>query len=93
MYTNDTDMTKFYTRFSKHMSLSNPHINVFFVKFLEGAVVDPRLKVIGVDGVRVIDASVFPTVPSGNINAPIVMVAEKGSDMVKEDWLKESHFK
>jgi len=49
------------------------------------SVVDARLRVHGVAGLRVIDASVFPTITSGNINAPTVMVAEKGAAMVLED--------
>jgi choline dehydrogenase len=46
------------------------------------AVVDPECRVIGVDGLRVVDASVFPTVPNGNINAPTIMLAEKASDRI-----------
>ncbi len=46
------------------------------------SVVDPDLRVIGVDGLRVIDSSVFPTIPNGNLNAPSIMVGEKGSDLV-----------
>jgi choline dehydrogenase len=49
------------------------------------SVVDARLRVHGVDGLRIIDASVFPTITSGNTNAPTVMVAEKGAAMVLED--------
>lgn len=49
------------------------------------AVVNNRLKVHGVDGLRVIDASIFPNITSGNINAPTMMVAEKGAEMVRED--------
>jgi choline dehydrogenase len=49
------------------------------------AVVDARLRVHGVEGLRVIDASVFPTITSGNTNAPTVMVAEKGAALVGED--------
>ena len=48
-----------------------------------GHVVDEKLKVRGIDGLRVIDASVMPSVPSGNTNAPVVAVAEKGADLVK----------
>ncbi|WP_323117981.1 GMC family oxidoreductase [Burkholderia alba] len=49
------------------------------------AVVDARLRVHGLDGVRVVDASVFPNITSGNINAPTMMVAEKGADLILED--------
>jgi choline dehydrogenase len=49
------------------------------------AVVDHRLKVHGLAGLRVIDASIFPTVTSGNTNAPAIMVGEKGADLVLED--------
>ena len=49
------------------------------------SVVDSRLNVHGTSGLRVIDASVFPTITSGNTNAPTVMVAEKGAAMVLED--------
>ena len=48
-----------------------------------GAVVDPELKVFGVDGLRVVDASVFPAVPRGNTNAPVIMTAEKAADLIK----------
>jgi choline dehydrogenase len=46
------------------------------------AVVDPELKVHGLFGLRVIDASVMPTVPSSNIHPATIMVAEKGSDLL-----------
>jgi choline dehydrogenase len=49
------------------------------------SVVDARLRVHGVAGLRVIDASIFPSVTSGNTNTPTTMVAEKASDLIKEE--------
>ncbi|XP_060603875.1 glucose dehydrogenase [FAD, quinone]-like [Ruditapes philippinarum] len=49
----------------------------------ETAVLDSKLRVKGIKGLRVVDASVFPTVTSGNINAPVIMVAEKAADMIR----------
>lgn len=46
------------------------------------SVVDPTLRVHGVPGLRIVDASIFPNVTSGNINAPVMMVAEKGAEMI-----------
>ena len=49
------------------------------------SVVDERLRVRGVGGLRVIDASVMPSVVSGNTNAAVIALAEKGADIVRED--------
>ncbi len=52
---------------------------------LSTSVVDKRLRVHGIDGLRVADASIFPTIPTGNTNAPAIMVGERASDLIRED--------
>mgnify|MGYP003969845237 FL=1 len=51
------------------------------------AVVDPELRVHGLSNIRVIDSSIFPTIPNGNLNAPTMMVAERGADLIKGNML------
>ena len=48
----------------------------------EGAVLNESLQVHGLDGLRVVDASVMPTITNGNLNAPTIMIAEKGADII-----------
>ncbi|MGY0216095.1 choline dehydrogenase [Endozoicomonadaceae bacterium StTr2] len=47
------------------------------------AVVDPHTRVRGLEGLRVVDSSIFPTIPNGNLNAPTIMVAERAADLIK----------
>ncbi|KOX67295.1 Glucose dehydrogenase [acceptor], partial [Melipona quadrifasciata] len=53
------------------------------------SVVDARLRVHGIERLRVIDASIMPNIVSANTNTPTMMIAEKGADLVKEDWRKK----
>jgi choline dehydrogenase len=49
------------------------------------AVVDERLRVFGIERLRVADASVMPTITSGNTNSPVIMIAEKAAGMIRQD--------
>ncbi|MDO7083671.1 choline dehydrogenase [Pseudocolwellia sp. AS88] len=49
----------------------------------EMAVVDPQTRVRGIEGLRVVDSSIFPTIPNGNLNAPTIMVAERAADIIR----------
>ncbi|XP_017476667.1 PREDICTED: glucose dehydrogenase [FAD, quinone]-like [Rhagoletis zephyria] len=54
-----------------------------------GACVDPRLRLYGVENLRVADASIMPDVPRGNTNAPTIMIGERGAEFIKQDWKED----
>lgn len=54
------------------------------------AVVDPQLRVYGIRGLRVIDASIMPKLVGANTNAPAIMIGEKGADLIKDFWIKQN---
>lgn len=75
-----------WAEFVRQTSMSGGHLTSTCKMGVDAmAVVDPRLRVHGIDGLRVIDASVMPTIPSGNTNASCMMIAEKGAEMILED--------
>lgn len=74
--------------FVRHFSTTSYHPGgtCSMGKDKKNSVVDARLKVHGIDGLRVIDASIIPRMLGGNINAPVIMIGEKGADMILQDW-------
>ncbi|KAJ9582132.1 hypothetical protein L9F63_003527 [Diploptera punctata] len=80
---------KYFECMMRHFSFTIYHISGTCKMGPKGdptAVVDPRLRVHGIKGLRVIDVSIFPKIMVGHTNGPVFMVAEKGADMIKQDW-------
>ena len=55
----------------------------------DGAVVDSQTCVRGLDALRVVDSSIFPTIPNGNLNSPTIMLAERAADIIKGKGMLE----
>ncbi|XP_019541412.3 glucose dehydrogenase [FAD, quinone] isoform X2 [Aedes albopictus] len=86
------DSDEYWECYSRHVTMTLYHPVGTAKMGPEGdlsAVVDSRLKVKKVKGIRVVDGSILPYIVSGNTNAPIMMIAEKASDMIKEDWAEQ----
>ena len=54
------------------------------------AVVDSETRVHGIDALRVVDSSIFPTIPNGNLNSPTIMLAERAADIIKGKGMLEA---
>jgi choline dehydrogenase-like flavoprotein len=79
---NDTELESFVRR----LAYANLHpVGTCRMGSDENAVLDPRLRVKGLDGIRIADASIMPVIIAGNTNAPTIMIAEKASDMILAD--------
>ncbi|XP_070535706.1 alcohol dehydrogenase [acceptor]-like [Ptychodera flava] len=84
----EVDSDQYWEHVVRHLTLTIWHVCgtcKMGAKDDRKAVVDPSLRVRGLDNVRVVDASVMPHITSGNINAPVIMIGEKGADLIKQD--------
>jgi choline dehydrogenase len=54
------------------------------------AVVDSETRVHGIEGLRIVDSSIFPTIPNGNLNGPTIMLAERAADIIKGEGMLEA---
>ncbi|XP_039446508.1 glucose dehydrogenase [FAD, quinone]-like isoform X2 [Culex pipiens pallens] len=87
------DSVEYWECYARHLTLTLYHpvgTAKMGPKEDPSAVVDSRLKVHKVSGLRVADGSIMPNIVSGNTNAPIIMIGEKISDMIKQDWKQKS---
>ena len=81
IFENDIEIEEFIRRYAEGAYHS---VGTCKMGIDEMSVVDKNLKVYGIDGLRVADASIMPIIPSGNTNAPSMMVGEKASDLILE---------
>lgn len=83
----DDDIARY---IEKNLSITHHPVGTCKMGSDSMSVVDPTLRVHGVNGLRVVDASIMPTIPGGNTNVPVIMIAEKAADLIRREYSRST---